>query len=165
MAPEVVCIVGLVVLLVALFLLKKISSVVKSVLALVAIVVGFAGYVIFVPSSSVSIWVTENVASVVKLDNENRYEPGDILFTYEFNPTAEDDADEATSESDLLTSGLQSVAGSMNKLLADRIEAIASKYIELQEEYTLSFSDSYLLMTPGELSMKIEIVKGALPED
>lgn len=165
MAPEVVCIVGLVVLLVALFLLKKISSVVKSVLALVAIVVGFAGYVIFVPSSSVSIWVTENVASVVKLDNENRYEPGDILFTYEFNPTAEDNADEATSESDLLTSGLQNVAGSMNKLLADRIEAIASKYIELQEEYTLSFSDSYLLMTPGELSMKIEIVKGALPED
>lgn len=165
MAPEVVCIVGLVVLLVALFLLKKISSVVKSVLALVAIIVGFAGYVIFVPSSSVSIWVTENVASVVKLDNENRYEPGDILFTYEFNPTTEDNADEATSESDLLTSGLQSVAGSMNKLLADRIEAIASKYIELQEEYTLSFSDSYLLMTPGELSMKIEIVKGALPED
>lgn len=165
MAPEVVCIVGLVVLLVALFLLKKISSVVKSVLALVAIVVGFAGYVIFVPSSSVSIWVTENVASVVKLDNENRYEPGDILFTYEFNPTAEDNAEEATSESDLLTSGLQNVAGSMNKLLADRIEAIASKYIELQEEYTLSFSDSYLLMTPGELSMKIEIVKGALPED
>lgn len=165
MAPEVVCIVGLVVLLVALFLLKKISSVVKSVLALVAIVVGFAGYVIFVPSSSVSIWVTENVASVVKLDNENRYEPGDVLFTYEFNPTAEDNAEEATSESDLLTSGLQSVAGSMNKLLADRIEAIASKYIELQEEYTLSFSDSYLLMTPGELSMKIEIVKGALPED
>lgn len=165
MAPEVVCIVGLVVLLVALFLLKKISSVVKSVLALVAIVVGFAGYVIFVPSSSVSIWVTENVASVVKLDNENRYEPGDVLFTYEFNPTAEDNADDATSESDLLTSGLQNVAGSMNKLLADRIEAIASKYIELQEEYTLSFSDSYLLMTPGELSMKIEIVKGALPED
>lgn len=165
MAPEVVCIVGLVVLLVALFLLKKISSVAKSVLALVAIVVGFAGYVIFVPSSSVSIWVTENVASVVKLDNENRYEPGDVLFTYEFNPTAEDNAEEATSESDLLTSGLQNVAGSMNKLLADRIEAIASKYIELQEEYTLSFSDSYLLMTPGELSMKIEIVKGALPED
>lgn len=165
MAPEVVCIVGVVVLLVALFLLKRISSVVKSVLALVAIVVGFAGYVIFVPSSSVSIWVTENVASVVKLDNENRYEPGDVLFTYEFNPTAEDNADEATSESDLLTSGLQNVAGSMNKLLADRIEAIASKYIELQEEYTLSFSDSYLLMTPGELSMKIEIVKGALPED
>lgn len=165
MAPEVVCIVGLVVLLVALFLLKKISSVVKSVLALVAIIVGFAGYVIFVPSSSVSIWVTENVASVVKLDNENRYESGDVLFTYEFNPTAEDNVDEATSESDLLTSGLQNVAGSMNKLLADRIEAIASKYIELQEEYTLSFSDSYLLMTPGELSMKIEIVKGALPED
>lgn len=165
MSTEVLIIAGIILLLVVLFLLKKISGAIKAILSLVVLIGGFACYVLFVPASAVSIWFTENIATAVTLDAEDKYVNGEVIFTYSFNSAEDKNEDEEPAEVDPLTSSLQDIAGTMNSFLAERIEAIASKYIELQEEYTLSFSDSYLIMTPDNYSMTIEIIKGSLPEE
>lgn len=162
--PSVLIIIGVVALLVMIFLLKKISGIVKLLLVIVVLALGFASVILFVPSNPLSIWVAENVASKITIDADGKYTNEEVIFTYEFNPSAESN-NEKSEDDNLLTSSLRDVTGAMSKFLVDRIVAIASDYIEKKEEYTLSFSDAYLIMTPGDVSMKIEIIKGVLPEE
>lgn len=156
MNPDILFILGIVVVVITLILLKKVASLVKLIIAIAIFLVGGTSYVIFVPTSPFSAWITTNVAAFITIDTDNKFADGDTIFTYELS-LKDDTEDEAEEE---VTDFMQNVSENVSGFLADRIASIAAEYIELEESYTLVFSDSYLVITPGDYSASVEIIKG-----
>lgn len=140
-----ICAIGAIVIA----LLHKASSLIKTIILVAIILIGLAGYVIFVPTSPLSMSITENIVSTISLDAENKYSNGDIIYSFELG-----EADNSVEE-DIA----QSLTDGLNDWLLSRVRDMVSKHIELNEHYVLEFKDSYLeilLTTPNT----VQIVKG-----
>lgn len=140
---------AILVVLVVLTLFRKLSTIVKMVIAVVCAVIICVGYVLLFPAKPVSIWLTSNITSAISLDKDNKYETGEVLYSFS---SENDDSADVSSES-------------LNGFVKHRVGAIIEKYVELKEQYTLSFKDAYLIITPNVDDVTVEIIKGEYLEE
>lgn len=123
-------------------------------------ILGFVGFIIFVPSSGVSVWVTEHVSPLIEFDTKNTFNDGDKIITFK---VLEDSANR-----DRVTLSAYSDANDLKKFARQFVEERISALIRMRLDsvtdiYTLSFKDSYLIIHPGDRS--VSIIKGKLPSD
>ncbi len=145
-----------VLLIIVLFcILRKLSATIKLIIVGTLLFVACTLYIFLVPTSPASVWVTSNITARISLDKDNEYDEGETLYEYTLS-----------SESDNTDNILQDfVVGTANSILTQRIKALAEKYIELQENYTMPFRDAYLIITPEDDNVTVEIIKGKYLEE
>lgn len=145
----------LVVVLACLGTAKKIGM---TIITIAAVLAALVGVVVFVPSCGLSIWVTETIAPLVEFDSHDSYQDGDKIFTF---TVIADDAERATLS---FYSDLDDIKLASKQFVEDRISALIKKKLEtIEQVYTISFKDSYMILTPSDTS--VSIIKGTLPQE
>lgn len=75
--PEIVII--LIALLVMISIIKLVKGAIKFLLTVIVLLVMVVSLVLFAPSSSASMFVTENIAAQIRMDVKGDYEAGDLI--------------------------------------------------------------------------------------
>lgn len=127
-----------VVLVLLIALLRKIKGALITLVTAAALLIGFVSYVLAVPTSSVSIWVTQNVASAVTIDSANKYDSGDVIYKWDIY-SVEEKAEEGTTDTDDIPFS-QFLKQRIDKALQDMITNDADK----AAEYSMTFKDAKL---------------------
>lgn len=140
-----ICAIGAIVIT----LLHRASSLIKTIILVAIILIGLAGYVIFVPTSPLSMSITENVVSAISLDAEDKYDEGDIIYSFVLGE----------SEDSVQENIAQSLTGGLNDWLLSRVTEMLNKHIELNDHYILKFKDAYLEILL-DTQNTVQIVKG-----
>lgn len=150
----------LLLIVIALICMRKLG---KAAIAIGIVLVAFAalvGVVLFAPSSSISIWVTERVAPTISFDSNDAYEDGEVIMT--FKVLQEGETSNTKSEVSI-TSSLKDIKKTAQDFIEDRVSALVKKrLVGLKENYVLCFKDAYMILVPDEMS--VSIIKGKLEQ-
>lgn len=147
------------VLLIAIVLVRKIKSLLVALVTAFLLVVGITAYAIFVPTSSISKWFTQNIASSIVMDENNSYSDGDIIWQ-----TKLADMNSISESANISFSGdVSQTLTSLKEYVVSRAIAGAAQSLSdgSDEAYILQFSDSYLLIMPVNSSISVSVVKGS----
>ena len=147
------------VLLFVIVLVRKIKSLLITLIAVFLLVVGVTAYAIFVPTSNISEWFTQNIASSIAMDENNTYSDGDIIWQTKLSSINSTSGSVTVSFSKDISKTLTS----LKEFIVSRAIAGAAQSLseDNNEEYILQFSDSYLLIKPVNSNISISVVKGS----
>lgn len=147
-----------VLLIVALFVLRKLKGIVFSILGALLLLVGFSIYVIVEPTSSVSMWVTSNIAHNTVLDSDDTYTTGEAIWSKTFSK------EELTNKTETTESA---AAGEKDKLdylvsfIETRIKSVIAEHLDkgdtFLKTYSVEFKDALLSVDVdlGEITIKV----------
>lgn len=147
------------VLLIVIILVRKIKSLLITLIAVFLLVVGVTAYAIFVPTSNISKWFTQNIASSIAMDENNTYSDGDIIWQTKLSSINSTSGSVTVSFSKDISKTLTS----LKEFIVSRAIAGAAQSLseDNNEEYILQFSDSYLLIEPVNSNISVSVVKGS----
>lgn len=151
----------IIIVAVALASLKKAGKAAIAIVSALVVIVGLCAVVIFIPSSKLSIWVTENIAPFIEFDSGNIYNDGDAIITLK---VLEEEGSDRKKTKITAYSDYDDVKKATQDFINERISAVIERRLEnLEETYVLSFKDAYMLLVPGKTSFSI--IKGEPPEE
>lgn len=160
-----------IVLTVLIFIMRKIKGVVISLLLALISLVGIVVYVLVVPESDLSVWVTENIAGSIAFDSEDVVDSGKPIWETKYDILSTDKTvDEAQQpinfvyDSNILdtlqNTNISELSDSFNSFILDRVCAIAaSKLSEANKEYRIEFKDSYFVISIEESFVYAQLIK------
>lgn len=147
------------ILLVVLFLVRKLGGLLKLLLLVVLAAVLLVAYVLVFPTSPVSKQVTSWVAQSLTIDPKDEHLDGEVIMEFNTQSLAEG-----------VTSGLDGIASALsgNPQLDDFFSKRLAAFIESQAKaisnsdtklYRLNFKDSYLQIDCSDVFTVITIIK------
>ena len=149
------------VLVLLLTVLRKIKGVVITIVMALVLLVGFSLYVLFVPSSKISMWVTQNVVSTLTLDSKGSYSEGEVIWTWDIYTVEDTPSSTVPSYTEDISEYGEAISSFLQDRISSTVISLLDKDESLVKGYTLVFKDAVLSVDLSPEGGTVIIVKSS----